>query len=160
MKSTSSWNVTRLVVSGEVELNPGPPDVQTAPPTGSSERRRAEPLTCMAQNVRSLNNKLGSLRALSSVLPSFDIIALTETWLKPHVSDSELQHGFDGHVWFRHDRAGEVTGGGVACALRASLLPTRRPELETGEVIVVDSCRAALSSPLSLPIDRPMMIRL
>ena len=88
--------------------------------------------------MRSLNNKFGSLRALSPVLRRFDIIILTETWLKPHVSDSELSSGFDGHVWLRRDREGGVVGGGVACAIRASLLPVRRPDLERGEVIVVE----------------------
>ena len=92
----------------------------------------------MAQNVRSLNNKFDSLRALSPALQRYDCIALTETWLKSHVKDSELCHGFNGHVWFRHDRGGDVTGGGVVCAVRASLMPSRRPELEAGEVLVVD----------------------
>ena len=146
-KSISTWSLVRVIVSGDVELNPGPAGAQAAPPAGVNQRHRAEPLTCIAQNVRSLKNKLGSLRALSPVLQKYDIIALTETWLKPHVSDSELQHGFDGHVWFRHDRAGDVMGGGVACALRSSLMPTRRPELESGEILVIDlmSCCPAVT---------------
>ena len=141
VKATSTWNATRTVISGDVELNPGP-TVQTAPPErppdGSNRQRHTEPLTCVAQNVRSLKNKLSSLRAFSPVLQKFDIIALSETWLNPSVGDSELQHGFDGHVWFRRDRAGGMAGGGVACALRASLLPARRTELESGEALVID----------------------
>ena len=138
VKSTSTWNATRVVIAGDVELNPGPAAVQAAPSVSIDRRRRAEPLTCIAQNVRSLVNKFGSLRSLSPVLKRFDIIALTESWLKPHVSDSELCHGFDGHVWYRRDRDGGVAGGGVACAVRESLLPVRRQELESGEVLVID----------------------
>ena len=138
VRSTSTWNATRVIISGDVELNPSPADVQAAPSAGADRKRRAEPLTCLAQNMRSLNNKFGSLRALSPVLRRFDIIVLTETWLKPHVSDSELSSVFDGHVWLRHDREGGVAGGGVACALRASLLSVRQSELESGEMILVD----------------------
>ena len=135
-KTSATYQGCRLLIRcGDVEVNPGP--TRHSNPV-TSQRRRSEPLTCMVQNVRSLKNKFGSLRALSPALQGFDVIALTETWLKPYVSDSELRHGFDSHVWFRHDRGGDAAGGGVACALRASLLPTRRPELEAGEVLVID----------------------
>ena len=94
-------------------------------------------MTCFSQNVRSIKNKLGTLRAHSPVFERFDIVALTETWLKPYVGDSELQHGLSSHVWFRRDREQSV-GGGVACAVRAALQPLRRAEVEHGEVLVVD----------------------
>ncbi|XP_043217970.1 uncharacterized protein LOC122379656 [Amphibalanus amphitrite] len=94
-------------------------------------------VTCFSQNVRSIKNKLGTLRAHSPVFERFDILALTETWLKPYVGDSELQHGLSSHVWFRRDRE-ESVGGGVACAVRAALQPLRRAEVEQGEVLVVD----------------------
>ena len=137
--SSSTWNVTRLVLSGDVELNPGPEGLRSTSEAGHQRApvNGGQSLTCFSQNVRSIKNKLGILRAISPVLERFDILALTETWLKPCVSDSELQHGLRSHMWFRRDREGQV-GGGVACAVRASLHPLRRSEVERGEMLVVD----------------------
>ena len=56
------------------------------------------------------------------------MIAMTETWLNDGVADSELQAGMNDHVWFRRDRPSH--GGGVACAVRMELHPTRRADLE------------------------------
>ena len=110
-------------------------------PGRAADRRTRETenqqLSCLVQNVRSLKNKLGTLRVLSLVLQRHDILSWTETWLKDHVDDSELQQALGTHVWFRRDRAAS-SGGGVACAVRASLRPVRRPELERGEALVVD----------------------
>ncbi|KAF0305726.1 hypothetical protein FJT64_022691 [Amphibalanus amphitrite] len=48
----------------------------------------------------------------------------------------DLPLGLPGHVWFRRDRDGR--GGGVACAVRASLSPVHRPDLEPDcEVLAV-----------------------
>ena len=80
------------------------------------------------QNVCSLNNKLGTLRSHAPELASYEVIGLTESWLGPHVADSELQLGFSDYVWFRRDRDGR--GGDVACAVRANLSPVHRPDLQ------------------------------
>lgn len=50
---------------------------------------------------------------------SYDIIILTETWLKPHHLDSEITDS----SWqlVRLDRPGEMKGGGVLIATRATL---------------------------------------
>ena len=85
-------------------------------------------ISVLSQNVRSVRNKLHTLRAHAGELQARDVLSLTETWLTPDVLDSELQHGWSGHVWFRRDRAGR--GGGVACAVRSSLCPVRRADLE------------------------------
>ena len=142
--SSSTWNISRVIISGDVELNPGPArsgvvdssptPVRTAPGTVNRQ------LSCLTQNVRSLKNEFSTLRAVSPVLERHDMVAFTETWLKPQVGDSELSHGFRNHVWFRRDRETETSGGGVACAVRSSLLPTRRSEAEPvgAEVLVID----------------------
>ena len=49
---------------------------------------------------------------------SYDIIALSETWLKPHVPDV-LVH-LDGYQFFRHDRL-DRGGGGIGCYVRNGL---------------------------------------
>ena len=88
------------------------------------------------QNTCSLKNKLSTLRAHAGELDGYDVVGLSETWLGPHVLDSELQLGFPDHVWFRRDRDGR--GGGVACAVKIGLSPVRRPDLEPDcEVLVL-----------------------
>lgn len=108
----ASYQRCRLVLAGDVEYNPGP---QPAPAVSRSS------LHVFLHNPRSLKNKLASLRAGVGELEKFDIIAWAETWLTDFVADSELQVGLPQHTWLRRDRGG--AGGGVACAVRSSLLP-------------------------------------
>ena len=110
--AVATYQRCRLILAGDVELNPGP---QT---TAAATRRS---LTVFLHNSRSLKNKLGSLRASAAELDRYDVIAWTETWLTDYVLNSELQVGLPQHTWFRRDRDG--VGGGVACAVRSSLLP-------------------------------------
>ena len=108
-----------LSLAGDVELNPGPvtgPDA-VAPPGE---------LSIYHANVRSLKKQLGDLRACAPVLECHDVVAISETWLNDTVADSELEIGFPEHTWFRRDRGSR--GGGVACAVRSSLLPLRLPD--------------------------------
>ena len=117
------WLLASCLLSGDIELNPGP-----------SGRQRALRVYC--QNVCSLKNKLSTLRSHAGELVGYDAVGLTESWLGPHVLDSELQLGFPDHVWFRKDRDGR--GGGVACAVKSSLSPVRRTDLEPDcEVLVL-----------------------
>ena len=89
-----------MAISGEVELNPGPvpsglADSDPGPRRASADGVRGQ-LSCLQQNVRSLKNKLETLRACAPVLQQHDVLAFTETWLKPFVEDSELSHGLSG----------------------------------------------------------------
>ena len=92
----------------------------------------------MLQNVRSLRNKLSTMRTNSVELGQNDVIAITESWLSQDVTDSELQAGLSDHTWFRRDRP--THGGGVACAVRSSMSPVRRCDLEPAdaELMVVE----------------------
>ena len=105
------WMLLLLSLSGNIECNPGPA------------------LRIYSQNVNSLKGKLGTLRTHAGELAGFDALCFVETKMAPSLpSDSELQLRLAGYTWFRRDRT--ANGGGVACAVRASLLPVRRPELE------------------------------
>lgn len=128
--TSATFQACRLRLSGDVQPNPGPP----------SERN----ITILTQNVRSVRNKLHTLRAAAPDLCRYDCIALTETWLTPDVADSELQHGLDQHTWFRRDRP--THGGGVACAIKTSLYPSRREEFETSCEVLVVQLGVALTS--------------
>jgi len=72
------------------------------------------------KNVRGLKTKLVSLRCSFPMFHFYDIIILTETWLTPDISDSEL--GFAGFQVIRHDRnhnnITSIRGGGVIIAIK------------------------------------------
>ena len=63
------------------------------------------------------------------------MVAISETWLNDTVADSELEIGFPEHTWFRRDRGSR--GGGVACAVRSSLLPLRLPDPAGTECLLI-----------------------
>ena len=66
-----------LLVSGDVELNPGP-----APDGGNGAGTARNTLTLYHANVRSLKKQLGTLRTHAPVLQKYDIIAFSETLAK------------------------------------------------------------------------------
>lgn len=74
-------------------------------------------LTCIYQNVRGLNTKLKNIY-LTSTDCDFDVIILTETWLKPTICDSEIF--CDNYQVFRNDRLNKI-GGGVLIAVNNSI---------------------------------------
>ena len=78
---------------------------------------------------------LGGAPRLLTTLERHDVIAFTETWLNDTVATSELGLGLGDHTWFRRDRGS--LGGGVACAVRSSLLPLRLPDPVDTETLLV-----------------------
>ena len=92
----------------------------------------------LVQNIRSIKNKMGILRACANELRLFDVVAWTETWLNDHVDSEELASSLPQHMWFRRDRP--THAGGVACAISLHLQPERREDLEppAAEMLVVD----------------------
>ena len=126
--STATFNVSRLLISGDVEVNPGP----------AQSTNTANELRIVTQNVRSIRNKLGVLRSNAPELEKFDVISWTQTWLNDSVDSAELASALPGHTWYRRERP--THAGGVACAVRASLPSTRREDLEADgtEALVVD----------------------
>ena len=141
-----------VLLAGDIEVNPGPALNGAATPGTAGPRRRGagaggsispsnqppRSVTVTYQNCRSLRNKPGTLRAHSSELQRSDAIAITETRLTQDVADAELQVGLSSHSWFRRDRP--THGGGVACAIRSSLSPVRRHDLEPddAELLLVE----------------------
>ena len=110
--SSCWWLLLLLSASGNVECNPGPA------------------LKMYSHNVNSLKGKLGVLRAHAGDLCSYDALLFVETKMAPDQPlDSELQSPLPDFTWFRRDRT--LHGGGVACAVRTSLSPVHRPDLET-----------------------------
>ena len=130
--STATFQSCRLALAGDVHSNPGP-EARAA----GDQQRQAVSLQLVHQNVRSLRNKLSTLRSMAPELEKYHAIAFTETWLSTDVMTSELQYGLPNFTWFRKDRP--THGGGVACAVRTDLHPRRRPDLEAcnSEMLVI-----------------------
>ncbi|PFX27360.1 hypothetical protein AWC38_SpisGene7932 [Stylophora pistillata] len=81
---------------------------------------------CLLLNTRSIRNKINDLNALL-LMDSFDIVALTETWLDNEFDDRDLH--LEGYSILRRDRRGR-RGGGVLLATKSHLPCVRRYDLE------------------------------
>ena len=77
---------------------PDPENSQIDPPISSHSRQYCSIMYC---NCRSLTPKLDALR-VQAAASSPDIIALTETWLDPSISSSEIF--IPGYTSIRRDR--------------------------------------------------------
>ena len=90
----------------------------------------ARPTRLLVTNARSVLPKIAELRQLvSSTKPPLDILAITETWLAPCVSDSAVS--LPGNCLHRRDRSDRRLGGGVAVYVRENLCCIPRPDLHS-----------------------------
>ena len=89
-------------------------------------------MQCLYFNARSLTNKICELQTL---VTDVDLLAVTETWLKPGIENGELLPGNDFTI-HRCDRTGR-TGGGTLLAVRNSILSVRRKDLESNAEMLV-----------------------
>ena len=87
-----------LLLAGDIELNPGPSHHGQDRSLSDARHRQRSGVKIMLQNVRSLRNKLGTMRTNSVELGQNDVIAITESWLSQDVTDSELQAGLSDHT--------------------------------------------------------------
>ena len=86
-------------------------------------------------NARSIRNKVSDLHTLL-LTDSFDIIAMTETWLDQNYLDCELQ--LEGYYLYRKDRNSR-RGGGVLIAVRDHITCIHRTDLEVeAEMIALE----------------------
>jgi hypothetical protein len=99
-----------ICLSGDVESNSGPFNFEI-------KECRTRGLKVCHLNVRSLLPKIDTLRQFISKNP-FDVIALSETWLKPSTNNAEID--IPNYSITRHDRS-DKTGGGTAFYVRNGL---------------------------------------
>ena len=118
------WLIFLLIVSGDIETNPGPPDL-------------IKGLLLNTRSVKSVtltHNKLADLQSLV-FLKEAKLVCLTETWLTPDIDSSEILP-VDQFAIYRQDR-GSV-GGGVLAAVHYSLPSRLRPELAPPSTINIE----------------------
>ena len=119
--SVCSFNVIifvlLLLLAGDIEVNPGP------------DHNKKGNISICQLNVHSLQDKLAAIK--NSLSEQYDIIAVTETLLRPHHQHDLSIGGF--HPILRLDRQ-DRGGGGCAVYIRNTLYYTRLDVLETPDV--------------------------
>ena len=111
--SDSTFSFRRIVLSGDVELNPGMDNCSGIDGVGAEKRQSRPNINIAHLNLRSLKNKDHYILAKDLAMKhKLDIFTVSETWLDDSVADIEVN--FPGYTIYRLDRQGK-RGGGV-CA--------------------------------------------
>ena len=106
-----SISMILIFLSNDISTNPGPNCSFSIPPPN------VRGLKISQLNTRSILPKIDSLRLLMKDNP-YDVFSVSETWLKPSISDAEIS--LPGYSVVRMDRC-EKIGGGTAIYVRDSL---------------------------------------
>ena len=122
--SSSSFQLSRLQLSGDISPNLGPNDEITQSTDHSYFDSKKKGLKIFRLNVRSLPGHFEEIRVLMHI-NKFDMFAMSETWLNQTWSDPEL--AIDGYSLHRCDRV-DNKGGRTATYAKDSLV-CRRIEL-------------------------------
>ena len=106
------WLYLLIVLSGDIEINPGPESVDLSSPCSSCTTYIN--LSLFEQNFSVVHYNVQSLLAkvdqLQMELSHFDVIALSETWLSPDIKDDKVF--FQNYQKpFRKDRPDNAYGG-------------------------------------------------
>lgn len=106
------WIHLLLILSGDVETNPGPVELKHS-------------LSVLHTNIRSIRNKLNYIK---DEFLDYDILCFTETHLDANISTDEslLIHNYDSP--YRKDRTNH--GGGLLVYINSNLVHERVNELE------------------------------
>ena len=124
------WMYHLLLLSGDVEINPGPKSIDNLNDSSdSSSDILSQALTChlsiFHMNIQSIVPKMELIKADAD---TYDILIFTESWLKPSTPDTSIR--IDNYVGpFRTDRP-DCQGGGVVAYVRETIACRRRPDLE------------------------------
>ena len=113
-----------ISTSNHISVNPGPV---------SNDFTRFRGLKIAHVNVQSLIGKIDSLRIFLKENP-FDVLTLSETWLKANVSDNEIY--IPGYTLSRNDRDSRI-GGGTLAYIRDGLPYCVRSDLQEPNI---ESC--------------------
>ena len=128
--TTTEWVIHIFVLSGDVELNPGPNSVEGSTDSVSSSSISSidtltNHLSILHLNIQSIASKLDVIEGEAA---SYDVLVFSESWLKPEVTNESL-HIENFSPPFRADR-GDRPGGGVIVYVRDTMSSKRRSDLE------------------------------
>lgn len=126
-----------ISLAGDVSLNPGP---VTPPSLSVRDFTQCRGLKIAHWNIRSVYPKLDSLKLWLLNQP-FDVLTLSETWLKPSIRDREIQ--IPGYSCVRSDRLHKA-GGGTMAYVRDGIPYRLRPDIGAS---LPESCVIEISRP-------------
>lgn len=118
IRAHSRYHSSAVLLSGDVERNPGPPDQACAAKRGSKSKSASakKTLKIVHLNARSILCHLDDVQCLvNSQRP--DILAVSESWLGPSISDAEVS--LPGYSIYRSDRS--RSGGGIAVYMLSTI---------------------------------------
>ena len=122
-----------VLLSGDVELNPGPKSEEMSSHQGLFEvGLPTKGLRIGAWNINRLTDAKFQHIKLLLTSQQVDILFLIETFLKPRVPDSV--YAVQGYELLRKDRPGKTKGGGILCYFNNRLKASKATELEENEV--------------------------
>jgi hypothetical protein len=128
-------NKLTLLLSGDVEKNPGPTSLSDMSDTSSNNSAKSSPndhftipspgdFSVLHLNIQSLIPKLDIIEI---ELTTFDVLIFSETWIDQSVSDHDISLPYYTPP-FRSDRTRH--GGGVAIYVKENIPVRRRADLE------------------------------
>ncbi|MEW8544645.1 MAG: hypothetical protein AB2693_14035, partial [Candidatus Thiodiazotropha sp.] len=125
-----TWLFILIVVSGDVEVNPGPGSVESdvdsnINSSSSSYQMLSNHLSIFHLNIQSILPKLDLIKAEAD---AYDVLVFSESWLKPDILNDSISIA-NFMPPFRKDRCDRM-GGGVIIYVRDSFLCKRRCDLE------------------------------
>ena len=119
--TTTEWIIHIILLSGDVELNPGPDSVEGSTDSVSSSsfssfETLTNHLSIIHLNIQSIVPKLDLIECEAA---SYDVFVFSESWPKPETPDESL-HIENFSPPFRADR-NDRPGGGVIVYVRDTL---------------------------------------
>ena len=132
-----TWIFILILLSGDVEVNPGPDSVESSTDTNDSlssapSNSLADHLSILHLNIQSILPKIDLVRGEAT---AHDILIFTESWLKPTTNNNAIQ--IENFLPpYRTDRC-DRPGGGVIAYVRDTLSCKRRTDLEVRGVEVL-----------------------
>ncbi|KAJ8272727.1 hypothetical protein GJAV_G00092740 [Gymnothorax javanicus] len=129
------YGISTLLLCMDIHPNPGP--VAHNVGDNSDQHQRKQTVSAFFQNTQSICNKLSDFHKFVSDR-QFDILGLTETWLRDCVLDSEIIDE-DFYNLYRRDRSetsfDKDIGGGVCIAIKSEFHSRRCKEFKTSREI-------------------------
>ena len=156
-----SWLFILILLSGNIELNPGPYSVDGSADTSdilssTSFDSLTNHLSILHLNIQSILPKIDLIRGKTT---SYDILIFSESWLKPTVNNHEIriENFMPPYRTDRNDRP----GGGVIVYVRDTLIMqtasgfggsgSRRSVAGINHQIQTHSCRGLLQASKQQP---------
>ncbi|MCG7881047.1 MAG: hypothetical protein JAY96_05605 [Candidatus Thiodiazotropha endolucinida] len=129
------WLFLLILLAGDISENPGPSDSESMTESTTSNLESFDlsifenHFSVVHYNIQSLLNKVDQLQVEFS---HFDVVALSETWLSPNVSDDDIMFQ-NFQKPFRKDRMINNYGG-VIVYVKENIACKRRHDLEIDRI--------------------------